>query len=109
MSPTAEVVVVATVDVKPESADAAQAAITTAIEATHAEPGALAYALHRDLKDPNRFVIVEKWANLAALEEHAQTPHLKQLFADLGPLLAAPPTIVRTAPIPVGDGAKGTL
>jgi quinol monooxygenase YgiN len=109
MSPTAEVVVVATVDVKPESADAAQAAMTTAIAATHTEPGSIAYALHRDLKDPNRFVIVEKWTTLAALEEHAQTPHLKQLFADLGPLLAAPPTIVRTAPIPVGDGVKGTL
>ena len=109
MSPTAEVVVVATVDVKPESTDAALSVLTTAIEATHAEPGCVAYALHRDGADANRFVIVEKWATAGALEEHAQTPHLKQLFADLGPLLAAPPTIVRTAPVPVGDGAKGTL
>jgi quinol monooxygenase YgiN len=109
MSPHAEVVVAATVEVKPESQDAALAAITAAIEATHAEPGCLAYALHRDLAEPARFVIVEKWSTATALEEHAQTPHLKQLFADLGPLLAGPPTITRTAPVPVGDGVKGTI
>jgi quinol monooxygenase YgiN len=109
MSPTAEVVVVATVDVKPESIDAALTAVTTSIAATHTEPGCIAYALHRDLADENRLVIVEKWTTADALTEHAQTPHLKQLFADLGPLLAAPPTIVRTSPVPVGDGAKGTI
>jgi quinol monooxygenase YgiN len=109
MSPHAEVVVAATVEVKPESQDAALTMITTAIEATHAEPGCVDYALHRDVTDPARFVILEKWATPSALEEHAQTPHLKQLFADLGPLLAAPPTIIRTEPIPVGDGVKGTL
>jgi quinol monooxygenase YgiN len=109
MSPTAEVVVVATVDVKPESNDAALSALTTAIEATHAEPGCVAYALHRDGKDAHRFVIVEKWATQGDLEAHGQAPHLKQLFSDLGPLLAAPPTIVYTAPVPVGDGVKGTI
>jgi quinol monooxygenase YgiN len=110
MSPTtAEVVVAATVQVKPECADAALAAITTAVEATHAEPGCLAYALHRDRSEPTRFVIVEKWATMGDLEAHGQTPHLKQLFADLGPLLAGAPTITYTSPVPVGDGVKGTL
>jgi quinol monooxygenase YgiN len=109
MSPTAEVVVAATVEFKPEAVDDALAALTTAIAATHAEPGCVAYALHRDVSEPARFVILEKWATADALEEHAQTPHLKQMFADLGPLLAAPPTITRTTPVPVGDGAKGLI
>lgn len=109
MSPHAEVVVAATVQVKPGSEDAALAAITTAIEATHAEPGCLAYALHRDRSEPARFVIIEKWATAADLEAHGQEPHLKQLFADLGPLLAGAPTITYTSPVAVGDGAKGTI
>jgi quinol monooxygenase YgiN len=109
MSTPAEVVVAATVQVRPDAQDEALAAITTAIEATHGEPGCLAYALHRDLEEPARFVILEKWATAAALEEHGATPHLKALFAALGPLLAAPPTITRTAPVPVGDPAKGVL
>jgi quinol monooxygenase YgiN len=109
MSSPATVVVAATVQVKDDAQDQALAAITTAIEATHAEPGCIAYALHRDTQDPTRFVIIEKWASQDALQEHGQTPHLKQLFADLGPLLTGAPTITYTSPVPVGDATKGTI
>jgi quinol monooxygenase YgiN len=109
MSPTAQVVISATIQVKPEAQEEALSAITTAIEATHGEDGCIAYALHRDLEDPARFVILEKWATPEALKEHADTPHLKALFGVLGPLLAGPPTITRTAPLPVGDPAKGII
>jgi quinol monooxygenase YgiN len=109
MSPTAPVVVVATILVKDEAQDQALAALTTAIEATHGEAGCLRYALHRDLDEPARFVMVEEWATPEALQEHATQPHLKQLFADLGPLLVEPPSIVRTAALPVGDATKGVL
>lgn len=104
------IVVTALVPVRPDQVDAALPVLETAITATHGEPGCIAYALHRDLEDPSRFVIVEKWASAEALAEHGDTPHLKQLFADLGPLLAAPPTIVRTEPVPIGDPTgKGLL
>jgi quinol monooxygenase YgiN len=104
------VVVTALIDVRPDAVDAAVAVLETAITATHGEAGCISYALHRDVEDPARFVIVEKWASADALTEHAQTPHLKQLFTDLGPLLAAPPTIVRTTPVPIGEpGGKGLL
>jgi quinol monooxygenase YgiN len=109
MSPTAQVVVAATVHVKPESQDEALTAITTAVEATHGEDGCIAYALHRDRDEPTRFVIIEKWATPEALTDHGTTPHLKALFGALGPLLAAPPTITYTTPVPVGDAAKGIL
>jgi quinol monooxygenase YgiN len=109
MSSTAQVVVIATILVKDEAQDQALAALTTSIEATHGEAGCLGYALHRDLDEPARFVMVEQWATPEALQEHATLPHLKQLFADLGPLLAEPPSIVRTAAVPAGDAAKGVL
>ncbi|MDX6702920.1 MAG: hypothetical protein QOF26_3146 [Baekduia sp.] len=109
MNSSSEVVVVATIAVKPGSEDAALAALTEAIGKTHAEEGCLAYALHRDLDDPSRFVVVERWSSAAALERHAQEPHLKELFAAVGPLASAPPVIVRTAAIPAGDAAKGVL
>lgn len=104
------IVVTALVQVRPEATDTALSALETAITATHGEAGCITYALHRDLEDPSRFVIVEKWASPEALAEHGETPHLKQLFADLGPLLAAPPTIVRTEPVEIGEpGGKGLL
>lgn len=104
------IVVTALVPVQPDKADQALEILETAITATHGEAGCISYALHRDVEDPARFVIVEKWASPEALAEHADTPHLKQLFTDLGPLLTAPPTIVRTEPIPIGDPTgKGLL
>jgi quinol monooxygenase YgiN len=104
------IVVTALVQVRPEEVDAALPILETAITATHGEAGCISYALHRDVDDPARFVIVEKWASPEALAEHAETPHLKQLFTDLGPLLAAPPTIVRTEPVPIGEPTgKGLL
>jgi quinol monooxygenase YgiN len=104
------IVVTALVQVRPEATDTALSALETAITATHGEAGCITYALHRDLENPAHFVIIEKWASVEALTEHGQTPHLQQLFADLGPLLAAPPTIVRTEPMPIGDPTgKGLL
>jgi quinol monooxygenase YgiN len=104
------IVVTALVQIRPEEVDAALPILETAITATHGEAGCISYALHRDVEDPARFVIVEKWASPEALAEHAETPHLKQLFTDLGPLLTAPPTIVRAEPVPIGDPTgKGLL
>ena len=54
-------------------------------------------------------MIVEKWTSQEALEAHGQADHLKAIFAVLGPLLAEPPTIVFTQPLPVGDAAKSTI
>jgi quinol monooxygenase YgiN len=109
MSPSAEVVVSATIQVKPESQDEALTAITTAIQATHGEDGCVAYALHRDTSDATRFVIIEKWATMDDLKAHGETPHLKALFGALGPVLTGPPTIIYTNPVPVGDATKGII
>jgi quinol monooxygenase YgiN len=109
MSPAADVVVTAIIQVKPESRDEALTSITTAIQATHGEDGCVAYALHHDTSDPTRFVIIEKWATLEDLKAHGETPHLKALFGALGPVLTGAPTIIYTNPLPVGDPAKGLI
>jgi quinol monooxygenase YgiN len=109
MTPPAEIVVTAIVNVRPEARDEALTALTTGIEGTHAEDGCIAYALHEDTTQPARFVIVEKWASQSDLEAHGQADHLQAMFAVVGPLLAEPPTIVFTNPLPVGDASKATI
>jgi quinol monooxygenase YgiN/quercetin dioxygenase-like cupin family protein len=47
---------------------------------TQAEPGNLRYDLYQSLANPDNFLRIELWRNLAALEEHKQTPHLKASF-----------------------------
>ncbi|MCW3010396.1 MAG: hypothetical protein JWO90_800 [Solirubrobacterales bacterium] len=109
MSPSTQVVVVAIVEVKPGSEDAVQAALQQAIEQTHAEEGCVSYALHRDTEKPQRFVMVERWASGEALDAHMAKPYMAELFAALPEHVAAPPEIIRTEPVPLGDATKGVL
>lgn len=47
---------------------------------THAELGNLRYDLYQSLENPDNFLRIEMWRDLAALEAHKQTPHLKASF-----------------------------
>lgn len=47
---------------------------------TRAEPGALRYDLYQSSSKPNEFMRFEEWQDLAALEAHKQTPHLRASF-----------------------------
>jgi quinol monooxygenase YgiN len=109
MSSSEKVVVIATIQVQPGTEDEALAALTACIAPTHAEDGCLGYALHQDIDDPARFVFVEQWASADALDAHGREPHLKELLSRVGPIAAAPPTILRTTAVPAGDAGKGVL
>ncbi len=102
-------VVVATVEVQPGKEETVQALLQTAIEGTHTEEGCISYALHRDYENPQRFVMVERWASREALEAHFTKPYMADLFAALPEHVAAPPEIIRTEPVPLGDATKGVL
>ncbi len=103
------VVVVATVEVKPGSEEAVQSLLEAAIVATHEEEGCLTYALHRDFEKPQRFVLVERWASKEALDAHFTQPHMATLFEALPEHAAAPPEIIRTTPVVLGEATKGVL
>ena len=103
------VVVVATFKVQEGRVDEAIEALTPVIEQTHDEPGCLSYALHRDVNDPLRLVLVERWTSQVALERHFQQPYLEGLGQLAGGLLSEPPTPNFCPPVPPGDELKGTL
>ncbi len=68
-----------------------EAAFTKAIPASRKEKGNLAYDLNRDTQDPSRYLVYERWKDLAALEAHLKTPHLKALLAELPKLTEGAP------------------
>jgi quinol monooxygenase YgiN len=41
------------------------------------DPGTLGYAVHRAVKDPNKFLVYEQYENQEALQAHGQMPHFK--------------------------------
>ena len=58
-------------------------AFAKAIVATRKEKGNLAYDLNRDTQNPSRYLVYERWKDLAALDDHLKTPHLKVLLAEV--------------------------
>jgi quinol monooxygenase YgiN len=101
------VIVVATVRPRPEQRAAVIAALEKAIEQTHAnDAGCLLYALH---EAPDRLVMIEKWADEAALDAHSRGEALAELTANLDGKLTAGPEVVRLAPHPAGTAQQGTL
>ncbi|KVM47027.1 antibiotic biosynthesis monooxygenase [Burkholderia ubonensis] len=72
-----EIAVVALIVARPGEEEKLRAVLEGIVEPTRSEPGALQYDLHRDLKEPVRFVIVERWASEAALAAHAGSAHIR--------------------------------
>ena len=76
-----EVAVVAIFVAKPGKEEELKQLAEANIEPTRQEAGALQYDLHRDIKEPRRFIFVERWASEAALEEHGKTAHIQAFRA----------------------------
>lgn len=60
--------------------DFARAAATVEA-ASQSDEGCLFYRFQRSLTDPDRFALVERWVDDAALQAHLATPHVAAYFA----------------------------
>ncbi|MCX5378481.1 putative quinol monooxygenase [Streptomyces sp. NBC_00091] len=67
-----------------------------------AEDGCLRYDLHQVSGDPDRFVLVERWASKAALAAHDVTPHMVESDAACAAFRAGPAEVIELAPEPLG-------
>ncbi len=68
--------VLGTIEVHPDDVDAAVALAATMADATLKERGCIQYAFGRDVAQPNRFFLTERWESPEALAAHFQTPHM---------------------------------
>lgn len=57
------------------------------------DPGAITYALHRSINDPNKYFVYEKYEDQEAVSYHASTDHFKEFFKVLVSLLDGSPDI----------------
>ena len=101
------VIVVATIRPRPEHRAEVISVMEKAIQRTHTEDaGCLLYALH---EAPDRLVMIEKWADQAALDAHSRGEALAELSAGLDGKLTSALEVVRLAPHPAGTAQQGTL
>lgn len=73
-------------------------ALAAVVPPTLAEPGCLAYRPYTDPTDPSAMVLVEEWADRAALDRHFQTDHFRKVGEAIEPLLAEPVVIRELTP-----------
>ena len=60
------------------------------IDAARTEPGNLAFDAYRSLRDPNTYVLLERYASRDALAAHRATAHFQQIVIEqLVPQLAS--------------------
>ncbi|GAA1954943.1 putative quinol monooxygenase [Kitasatospora viridis] len=61
--------------------------------ASRDEPGCLSYELYVDPADQARWLVVEEWADRAALDAHLAAPHLAEALARTAELLTGEPRL----------------
>jgi quinol monooxygenase YgiN len=76
-----------------------EAAFAKAVAATRRENGCLAYDLIRDAQTPIRYVVYERWQNLAALEAHLSSSHIAALRTEISDLRTGPPVAEVLLPV----------
>jgi quinol monooxygenase YgiN len=85
-----QLTVVAEMVAKPGKEDELRNALLGLIEPTRRESGCVQYDLHESADQPGRFLFFENWRSKQDLDEHLNTPHLKDLGSRSGELLAEP-------------------
>lgn len=100
------IVIVATIVPVTEHRDAVLAAVATAAEQVHDEPGCELYALH---EAADRLVLVEKWASPEALAAHRDGAALAALGSALRGKVTGAPDVVLLQAVPAGHAVKGQL
>jgi quinol monooxygenase YgiN len=89
--------VIAVLTAKPGKRDAVLQAFRANVPNVLAEAGCIEYGAAVDVETglswqakhgPDAFVVVEKWADLAALQAHAVAPHMKAFTGQIAELLA---------------------
>lgn len=86
--------IVAKFAVRPEHSDTWLAQVDAFTRATRQEPGNLWFEWSRSVEDPDRFVLVEAFADAEAGTAHVRSEHFATACAQLPALLAATPQIV---------------
>lgn len=90
--------VLAIVTAKPGQREAVLAQFRANMPAVHAENGCIHYEPAVDAADagsaqaelgPDTFCVIEKWADMAALQAHSKAPHMQAYGAKVKDLLAS--------------------
>lgn len=86
--------VVATIKIKEGTNEAFEAVAKELMAAVHAnEPGNKAYQFCKSRTEPTTYVVLEIYADQAALEAHGKSDHFRAIGSKMGPSMAGRPDV----------------
>ncbi|MFD8009703.1 putative quinol monooxygenase [Streptomyces sp. NPDC058955] len=86
-------------DVVPDRFEATAKAFAGLCAATRAEKGALRFDAFRAEGDEHAIVLVEEWADQAAIDLHMKEPYVAAFLAEVDGAYAAAPRVLRLRPL----------
>lgn len=72
-----ELNIIAVIEAKEEYREDVLQALHAVTDETRKEAGNLSYALHQDVNNPQKFIIIEHWASQEAIDFHNETEHFQ--------------------------------
>ncbi len=93
--------VVALLAAQPGKGPELVAAFEALVPLVHAEDGCLEYDLHGYVDDPDKFVVVERWASAEALAAHGAAEHMAAHGARSAAYSARPADVIVFADVKV--------
>ena len=99
---TGPVRVVALLRTQPGRGPDQLAAFADLAPVVRAEDGCLQYDLHGVVDDPDRFVVIERWASAQALSAHARSDHMRVAGQAAAAFRSGPAEVIVLGDEPVG-------
>jgi len=85
---------VATIKIKPDTNEAFEAVAREMMAAVRAnEPGNKLYQFCKSKSEPTTYVVMELYADQAALEAHGKSDHFRSIGPKMGPSMAGRPDV----------------
>lgn len=75
------ILITGTVVVSPENRAAFVAAASRHVSLSRTEPGCISHGVHEDVMAPGTFVFVERWRDMAAVQEHFAKDYSRETMA----------------------------
>ncbi|MEW6484339.1 MULTISPECIES: putative quinol monooxygenase [Tatumella] len=77
------ITVIASITAKSGEEKVVAEALKTAEKEVQGEPGCESYVLHRNISQPQQFIMLERWSSRQHLDEHEKAPAFQKLAAAL--------------------------
>lgn len=87
------IIVTGHVIARPDTQEAVEQLAVEHVLRSRAEPGCISHEVSRDVQQPLRFVFVERWESMAALQAHFRVEASRTFARSMASLCQEPPQI----------------